>query len=133
MLQRKVVSCFPVSLRSVSSTLVGRIHLMIFPQVRFARLGSISVVSFCTLFPKLPLKEVIINMYLLLRVVLRNWNKLFSQGWAKWTAAQAASHFLVFFFLCLGALICGIRLHNLSANSPKCFRTGAPVLAKPDA
>ena len=64
------------------------------------------------------LKEDSINMYLLLRVVLRNWNKLFSQGWAKWTAAQAASHFLVFFFLCLGALICGIRLHNLSAALP---------------
>ena len=37
------------------------------------------------------------------------------------------------FFPCLGALTCGIRLHNLSASSPKRFRKEAPVLAKPDA
>ena len=50
-----------------------------------------------------PLKEVNINIYSLLRVVLRSWNTLFSQGWAKWTAAQAASHFLVFFSLSSGS------------------------------
>ena len=37
------------------------------------------------------------------------------------------------FFLCLGALLCGIRLHHLRANSLECFRKEAPVLAKPDA
>ena len=36
------------------------------------------------------LKEVNVKIHLLLRVALRNWNKLFSQGWAKWAAAQAA-------------------------------------------
>ena len=52
--------------------------------------------------------------YLLCVIVLRFGNKLFSQGWAKWIAAQALPHFLVFFFSCPGAATCDSPPHHLS-------------------
>ena len=47
--------------------------------------------------------------------------------------AGGVTFFLCFFGACLGALTCGIRLHNVSVTCPKRFRKEAPVLARPGA
>ena len=57
----------------------------------------------------------------------------FFTGMGKMDCGAGGVTFSCFFFLCLRVLICGIRLHNVSASSPKCFRKETPVLAKPDA
>ena len=82
-----------------------------------------------------PLKEINIKPLFVVESCSPKLEQTFSQGWATWTAAQAASHFLVFFFFVLGFLCVASdsTVHSLSASSPKCFRKEAPVLAKPDA
>ena len=129
MLQRRLDACVSGFAPKRFFNIGGPDSLNVFFPSPLCGYGKHQFCFFVQLVFEASLKEVNVNVCMSLVVVLQNWNKLFSQGWAKWTAAQAASHFLVLFFPCLGALTCDNRFRNLSANSLKRLRKGAPVLA----